>query len=337
MRGRRGRAVVALAGAALPLALAAAPSLAAEPAGTPNRGELLDRAERERAAGHDAEALAAALAAANVSVTSSLLRFIAEEHATLGQLGAAYEAAHRCTEAAANEPPSENHDVVFLGCRALMHELEPRVALVTFGWRGELPEDARLVLDGETIAPERGARGLDAGSHDVRFSAPGYEPLALSLALKAGDAREVELTLERTPSPPSDRAGLAPRGDAASRSERLPDEPRRNGARRSLTLPVLVTGGGAALLAAALATSLDASAKYADLRRVCARAACGPSPPERGSIDALDRATTIFLIAGSAAVATGAVWLTLTLTARGRANVTSVGVGPGFCSVRGAF
>jgi hypothetical protein len=339
MRGRQSRALGALVRVTCVLGLGATPAFA-EGAGAAarSRAELLARAERERAAGHDAEALAAALAAAKLGVTSSLLRFVAEERAALGEFGAAYEAARGCTEAAANEPPSANHDVVFLGCRALMHELEPRVGLLSFAWSGDLPESAVLVLDGEVIAPERRARGLEPGEHELHFDAVGYEPIALELSLKAGETRQVELTLvPAEPAPQAREPGAPPQAPVAASppaGARPAHVAKRS--RPALTPPILVAGGGAALLALALATNLDSSAKYADLRRSCERAPCGSSPPERRAIDGLDTATTVLLLAGSAAVATGAVWLTLNLSARGRRSA-EVGVGPGFCSVRGAF
>src|SRR5262249_59795061 len=95
----------------------------------------------------------------------------------LGAFSAAYEAARGCTEAAASEPPSANHDAVFLGCRALMHELEPRIGLVSFAWDGDLPEGAVLALDGEVIALERRARRVPPRQHELRLDAVGYAPV----------------------------------------------------------------------------------------------------------------------------------------------------------------
>lgn len=332
------RALDALAWAALGLAISVKAAAGPENVTPPSRVELLARAEKERAAGHDAAALGAALAAAKMSVTSSLLRFIAEEHRALHQLGLAYEAARSCTETAAEEPPSKNHDAVFLGCRELMHELEPHLALVTFGWRGELPEHTRFVVDGELLTPERRTRAFDPGKHRIWLDADGYVPVALELSLNAGDAPHVDLTLaprtppRAAPSATTTRATTPPA--SATRAANAPADTRPGGA---LTWPILVTGAGAALFGAALATSLDSNAKYADLRRACSRSACGSAPAERRSIEALDGATTVLVLAGSAVAGAGAVWLGLTLAARGRSAKTEVGVGPGFCSVRGAF
>lgn len=127
--------------------------------------------------------------------------------------------------------------------REALRELEPRVPrlLLRFSPR---PEGLSAVLDGAAIAPSalEQALPLDASEHQLSLRAPGYRPFELTLALAAGEQREMRVALEREP---------------AARKAALPHERGPGAARGLSSAPDAWLGQkqvGVVLLGASLAT-----------------------------------------------------------------------------------
>lgn len=291
MRRRRWAGWVALFGALTGARAALGAEADAE------RERLLSLAQSERAAGHDREALDAAERAAAIRGSSSLRRFIAEEQAALGQLAKAYESARECAADATAEPPSPNHDAVFLGCRALEHELLPRVALVHLRYRGVPPVGLTIERNGEPFALSERAEACDPGSVTIVARAPGFAPKQLTLALAAGEQRELEFSLAASAVRSAPRSAVTPRPAPSSRALDWK--------------PVVTIGLGAASLLASASLHWAANARYDALKARCERAPCEPGSPDQRATERLDRWTNVTLASGLIAIAAGGSWLAL--------------------------
>jgi len=286
--------------------------------GDAERERLLLLAQSERAAGHDREALDAAERAAAIRSTSSLRRFIAEEQAALGRLAKAYESARQCASDATAEPPSPNHDAVFLGCRALEHELLPRIALLHIHYRGIPPAGLTIEKNGEPSALAERAQACDPGALAIVARAPGFARAELTLALAAGEQREIELALV----PVARSALVAATESVAPRSSLAPPFAPHD---HSLDWkPVVTIGLGAATLLASASLHLAANQRYDALKARCERAPCELGSSDQRATEQLDRWTNITLAGGLTAIAVGGGWLALEFNRRERHARTRV-------------
>jgi hypothetical protein len=118
---------------------------------SPDRAELIQKAQQAKASGDHAEALRLGREAGEAKMTASLRRFLVEEESALGMWVEAYSDAQKCTREAAMEPPSPNHDAVLIGCRTLLHSLRDRVGLLVFDFSSPPPPDLRVTIDGRLV------------------------------------------------------------------------------------------------------------------------------------------------------------------------------------------
>jgi tetratricopeptide (TPR) repeat protein len=174
------------------------------------------------------------------------------------------------------------------------------------------PPDAQLQLDGERIAlaPDA-ALVLAVGEHELRFRAPGFAPLRVSLHVQGREDELRTFALEPIPvlaaAPAPLLAVAAPTSDAPSGRARL----LRVGAYASagLAASALVVGGVFGGLAVARDNSLEGS---------CPSKACGPG--RQDDIDQLRRfanTSTVGLAVGvTAGVLATVLWIRARSTAR---------------------
>lgn len=162
---------------------------------------------------------------------------------------------------------------------------------------------------------------LDPGTHVIEASASGHRTWTARVVLSASGNVEVtvpplELVApgqENTPPPPP-----PPSPEPASNTQR--------------TAGVLVAGGGVALLGAGAVFGVMAGATNADALSSC-NTQVEPTRCSQRGLDLTDEArtqalvSTILLIAGGAAVVTGAVlWLTAPVTVTPTASTTGMGL-----------
>src|SRR5262249_32117384 len=155
---------------------------------------LLEKAQVARNGSRHAEALEFARRASAIKPSSSLRRFVAEELMALERYADAYNEAKRCTDDAASEAPSPNHDVVFLGCRTLVHDLTSKVALVSFDWGGPPAEGLVIAINGDTL-DQATEHAMAPGKLTIEASAPHFEKLTVKVEARAGEVRVVEARL----------------------------------------------------------------------------------------------------------------------------------------------
>jgi hypothetical protein len=189
------------------------------------------------------------------------------------------------------------------------------------------PRDARVEIDGNLApADERGARHdgalelqLDAGRHELVTRADGYVEDRRSIDAVAGSQLALEITLTsvaggaqaqtRSSTPlPDAHSAPAPRSDASTGP--------------SLVGPLIVLGGGAALLLGALGTGIAAQSAHSDLEKRCPNGQCPASlEGERDRGETLVTVTNLLLVAGAVAAAAGVGWLILQPGERERVSV----------------
>lgn len=144
-------------------------------------------------------------------------------------------------------------------CGRWVKEVEadlPTILVKVRGEEGKAVENLQVAIDGETIAAASLSAPivLEAGPHELRFDAPGYEAVRLERALRPSD-REVlvEVTL-RPPRPPV----------TVSRPRPIP------------TASWVLTGVGAVALGGSVYFGVRANGEYRDLEQRCAPK-CAPS------------------------------------------------------------
>src|SRR5882724_3390142 len=185
-------------------------ALAQQAPGSEERRSLLEQAQTARAEARHQDALAFCRRALQLKSSSSLRRFAAEELATLGRAAEAYNEAQRCIREAATEPPSANHDVVFLGCRTLAHGLSAQVALLSFDWGGD--ESSSVVVQANGVTLDAGHENAVApGTLNIEAVLPARPRFTEALQLAAGEAKTLSIRFESPPSAP-----LQARGGSAS-------------------------------------------------------------------------------------------------------------------------
>jgi hypothetical protein len=280
---------------------------------------LVESALRARDTGDHASALALAQSAGEMRPTSSLTRFIAEEHEALGHLAEAYDSAQRCLRLAEAEEPSANHSAVIVGCRSIASELRPRVALLSL--TAPVPPPAGLIVRVEGTARTVGGEPFAVTPATVRIDAdaPGWQPFHTSVVVDAGQEAAVTVALVR---PAPEPAPALPPSPAAR-------------AGRSLLGPA-IAGGGLVALATAGALHLVADRQYDDLRQACA-GGCPDGSTRRSSIEQLDGVALGVGIAGAGLVVAGA---TIFFWPRGAATPSAgawLTLEPTGASVRGFF
>jgi hypothetical protein len=286
------------------------------------RKALIDEAVAAAAANDHARALERAETALAMHATASLMRFIAEEHEKLGHLPEAYDAGRDCLRLAEKEPPSPNHDAVLVGCRSLVTELRPRVALVAWIVPGTLPVGLVVSVAAKQRDVARGSVAVSAGAVRVEARAPGYLPFESTVEVVAGAEATVTLVLEREPAP-----------EVAKPPAPVFDEPPR----KKLVGPILASVGVAALITSGV-LRLVSNGKYDDLRTQCASAAgCPDGESQKSSIQRLDAFAVGGAIVGAALVVTGVTLFVLDKPAEPKQATAWIDAGPLGFNVNGRF
>lgn len=304
--------------------------------GAVERRALLDQAQAARTASRHDEALDLARKAADIKGSSSVRRFIAEELAALQRFAEAYNEARRCTDDAATEAPSPNHDVVFLGCRSLVHDLADKVGLLSFDWGGPAPEGLRVIVNGQPI-DQGNELAVAAGEVIIEASAPDKKRIAKKLQLRAGEVKVVQARLEAV----SPQPGLAmPVAKAAP-----PDPPSRSPWPRGRVWGPIVGGVGVASAATGAVLLALSQSRYNTLHGTCTalNATCAETDPANQSkekqIQTLDTWGNVTLISGIGLAVVGATWFVLDRRAGSSVAATDwrVGVSPGALAISKAF
>lgn len=192
--------------------------------------------------------------------------------------------------------------------------LAPRLGWVTIRIRG--PEAPDVTLDGTRVpAAELGVRrAVDPGTHVVRVTARGYQPLESTFRIGEGQRRSVGLTPTRAP--------------ATRRAD-------RGGWHETAGFTAL--GVGAAGLIVGGVAGVVAMSKHSQLDKACPGRTCPPD--QRSELDSYRTAGTLstvgFVVAG---VGCGA-GITLLLTRPDPAGSAYVApfVGPGTLGAKGRF
>jgi len=175
-----------------------------------SRSELIEEAREARIAGDHARALDLGLRAGQLSMSTALRRFIAEEQTALGTLGAALDSAELCVREAERDP-SPTSPVHAAACEALAVRLRPRVA------RGGSPAPSRTEppagrrpLPPDLAAQPSGSLNLAPvvlmGAGAAGFVAAGVFYLMRGSALNARDAFCDETGCPEEARPDHDRA-----------------------------------------------------------------------------------------------------------------------------------
>jgi tetratricopeptide (TPR) repeat protein len=185
-------------------------------------------------------------------------------------------------------------------------KLEPQLAKLTISAPAKPPPGLAVTRDGTRMEP--GALGIalyiDAGTHEITASAPGFEEVTQTVTIVDGKAEAIELPALKAkpvtaePTPLSAAAGAPP-------------PPARSRTRKYIAL-----GSGAAGVAAlgiGLGFGVKASSTYKEATALCGDdLVCSPANINEGRQlvrDARSTATisTALVIAGGAAIAAGAV------------------------------
>jgi hypothetical protein len=147
-------------------------------------------------------------------------------------------------------------------CARWLEEVEadlPTIVVTVRDERGSPVASLKVSIDGAPVPLARLSSPivLEAGPHDLRFEAPGYDPVLVEKALRPSD-REVPVVV--TLRPPQARRQTPP-----------PDAPRP-----VPTASWILAGAGAVALGGSIYFGVRASSEYDELKRSCAPA-CEPS------------------------------------------------------------
>jgi hypothetical protein len=291
--------------------LASGWSAAQQPQASDERRSLLDQAQAARAAARHQDALAFCRRAIELKSSSSLRRFAAEELAALGRAAEAYNEAERCIREAASEPPSSNHDAVFLGCRTLVHELKPRVALLSFDWGGAEPSGVVIQANGATLDTEH-ENAVAPGMLSIEAVLPTRLRFTDALQLGAGEAKTIDIRFEQPRSAPAEApSALLPRRTSVRRT--APQLGATSHPGRSWG-PV-AAGVGGALAIAGGALLVQSASRYRALTGRCAPGQCSESDSvvadDKRAIQRLDLWGSVGLISGIGLLGGGVAWFAL--------------------------
>ncbi|MEI8259235.1 MAG: hypothetical protein WCJ30_26505, partial [Deltaproteobacteria bacterium] len=163
------------------------------------RRELLDQAQRARAANDHPRALDLATRAASLQMTPSLRMFVAEEQAALGQFADALNNAELCTREAERDTGSRTHEAVMNACRQLAQTVRPRVARVTVQIAQPVPPGTRVTLAGHDL--NSALYGVpyivNPGVLVVEATADGMRAVRREVTVASGASLDVALAFER--------------------------------------------------------------------------------------------------------------------------------------------
>ena len=274
--------------------------------GDASRAEaLFKEAVAARASGDNATACAKFAESATLLERPSTLVNLAQCEMDQGKLGSAYVHAKKGLLAMAPD------DQRLPAAKKLVDELAPRVPRITIKVPKELPEDARVRLDGKEVDKATLAQPIpvDPGEHEVSLTAKGYTDSTSTITVVEKDTPTIELTLGVA------RSSLAP---AEGERRDVPGElqrPRESGTGQKVAGFVLGAVGVGALAVGGVFGILTFKdlGDAEDDPTLCPDKACTPAGREQ--VDGAETkgwVSTIALGAGAALVAAGTI---LVLTA----------------------
>lgn len=269
--------------------------------------------------GHYAGAIEALREAEKHFPAATIVRLRGDAHVKLGQLLEARKAYQQVADEVLAPDASSQLRAAQESAKAALADLERRIPTIDI----LMPPSARtgtVKLDGRVVPAADLSRSIavDPGKHIVLLEVPGAEPRIREVQLEEG-ARE-RVRLGTTSSPPVDSTA----GGA-------------EGAGRSWVGPGILFGVAGAGLVAGAVTGLLTVTKMDEVRATCGEALRCPDD-YRGEIDAARTighvSTASFIVAGAGAAA-GVVLLLLPQKSAG--VTTSLSVGPGSVTLRGAW
>jgi hypothetical protein len=325
------------------------------------RSELIAHSVRARAEGHHAEALDLAQRAGLIRMSASLRRFVAEEQAANGQLGAALGTAELCVQDA--RVSGRTSDVPHhAACERLVASLEHRVARVIVRAPANAPAGLQIVVEGETLLPALWgvSRAVPAGVVTIEARLPNGTATRHELRTAAGSTTEWTVEIPPRVSASANASGGSGETSGASssnqsnlslRSDAARDDTARTGPGAA---PWILVGVGAVGLVAGATLWFLAEGQLGSAIRACGG---GPNDSidvcttandaqyvagmnEYGTAAAMAVSADVALAVGGVALVGGVVWL---LVGRGPSRPSRVAVtsrphsGGGFVMLSGQF
>lgn len=192
--------------------------------------------------------------------------------------------------------------------------IEPRLARLVITPPARPPAGFAVTSDGAALdVRSLGTTSFaDPGRHEITASAPGFAPITRVVTLVAGKLDTVALPdLVAAALPAAPPASPAAPGPAAVVAVAAPGEPASSSTRTYVGLAI--AAGGAVATGVGLYFGARASSTYGDAKALCGdRLVCAAADFAHGQQLISDtrsqaRTSTILVIAGAAAIATGAV------------------------------
>lgn len=202
----------------------------------------------------------------------------------LGKLAPAYVTYERAEEMARAQKKQEVVNAV----QARLVPLAQRVPLINITAD---PKEAEVRVDGQVVT-NLSVR-VDPGEHEVAASAPGHTTKKLRMPMREGMVQSVALTLEPTTATATPVAtGPTASSTNASPSNAAPpppltEPPRDDPKSGSMTVPIIVTTGAVAFLAAGVVTFLLAGSAQSDAKKTCpTKVSCDDEQSKVRTLDA---------------------------------------------------
>ncbi|HWU85845.1 MAG TPA: PEGA domain-containing protein [Kofleriaceae bacterium] len=189
--------------------------------------------------------------------------------------------------------------------------LEPRLPKLVITAPAKPPAGLAVQRDGAPVsAAELGiALYVDPGAHEVTASAPGFEPVTKQVTLVEGKTATVVLP-NLTPKPD---AGPTPRQPDTDRSRQAGHTPPPPVSPMRKHMGLGIGGAGVVMIGVGLLFGSQALSKNDEAKKLCGDdLACSPADFDKGTqliSDGRSKATlsTVFVVAGGAAMVAGAV------------------------------
>jgi len=210
--------------------------------------------------------------------------------------------------------------------------LEPRLPKLVITAPAKPPAGLALQRDGAPVsAVEFGiALYVDPGAHEVTASAPGFEAVTKQVTLVEGKTETVVIP-DLTPKPDIGPVPQQPNTDPSHQADHIPP-PSVSPMRKYIGLGA--GGAGVVMVGVGLLFGSQALSKNDEAKKLCGdNLACSPADFDKGKqliSDGRSKATlsTVFVVAGGAAMVAGAVVFVTAPRARAREQATGAHIVP---------
>ena len=269
--------------------------------------------------GHYAEACEKLARSQSLDPSAGTLLNLADCHEKNGQLASAWSAFREAARAASDRKRSDWERLA--ARRAGL--LEPRLAFLSIGVRGQPPEGFRVTYDGSPVPPDAFGTAVprDLGIHVVEATAPGWKPWRSEVRLASAGRSEVVVPplvadgAVAPPPPPPPRQGARAVENEPPRTQR--------------TIGIVVGAVGLAALGTGGIFGLLASGALGDAKDACLSYPVGCTSPDATSANddarTFSTLSTVGVIGGGVLVAGG---LALFLTAPRAPTVGALRLAP---------